>query len=298
MAYGGRRVRRTYGRRSFARTRRYRTTLRKFRGVTRQGFGKVNLRQKRLPRRQARKRFIRNVASKKKWDTMVSARSVISGDLTATVEIPNGTTMYLFCPTYRFLDREYSNDHTRNAQDVFYRGFKERFWVHQQDGFPLMHRRVVFWAQFNYVNARPHVVPRTDQPPTYYRSFTPLTDTNTISYIFQGDATLDYSPDVIFNANLDRRRVQVISDTRKNLNSQNDTGKMWQYSTWVGANRRLSYTDEESGGSELSDPWVAPSPWQSGNLYILDFFTHGFIGLAEGGPAQLTSQSVSYWHEA
>ena len=192
MAYARRRGLRTYVRRSYATRGQYRRSSRNFRS-SRRGFGKVNLRQKRLQENKQRKRYIRNVASKKKWDTMRSAGDVVSGDLDAQITLEDAVTIFLFCPNYRNLDRDVSNDHTRNAQDVYFRGFKEKFWV-QTSQIPLVHRRIVFWCQQVIDNARPHVVPVTNSPPTYYRSFTPIQGNSFLmQYLFQGTPDTDYS---------------------------------------------------------------------------------------------------------
>lgn len=267
-------------------------------GLKRRKFGYVNLRNKRLPRRQARKRYIRNVASKKKWDTMRSAGDVVSGDLDAQITLEDAVTIFLFCPNYRNLDRDVSNDHTRNAQDVYFRGFKEKFWV-QTSQVPLVHRRIVFWCQQVIDNARPHVVPVTNSPPTYYRSFTPIQGNSFLmQYLFQGTPDTDYSNLFWPTAKLDRRNCQVISDTTKITNPGNDTGTQKLYSTWVGVNRRMSYPDEERGSGEQSNPWAAPTPYGKGNIYVMDMFSQGFEPPPVGEAATFTTQSTVYWHEA
>lgn len=285
-------------RRSYATRGRYRRSSRNFRS-SRRGFGKVNLRQKRLPRRQARKRYIRNVASKKKWDTMRSVQAVQLADTDPQIVLDDGPLqVFLFCPNYRNLDRDISNDHTRNAQDVYFRGFKERFWV-QTSQIPLIHRRVVFWAQLVMEQARALVTFPTNAPPTYYRPFTDIRgDTVLMEYLFQGTAGTDWANQFPISAKLDRRHTRVISDTTKVTNPGNDTGTQKLYNTWVGVNRRISYADEEFGGGDTSNPWAAPSPWSPGNLYVMDIFSQGFQAPPEGEAATFTTQSTVYWHEA
>jgi len=296
MSYVKSHRRRTYARR----TTRHRRKISSWGRRRTRKFGSVSLRLKRLPRRQARKRYIRNVASKKKWDTMRSAGSVIAGNLDTQITLTNATTIFLFCPNYRFLSRSWSNDHTRNAQDIFFRGFKEKFWVLTRN-VPLIHRRVVFWAQIVPTRARATVVPnaQADAPPTYYRNFTEIQDdSDLMNYLFQGEAGLEYENLYWLSAKLDRRRTLVISDTTKKFNPGNETGMQKLYSTWIGINRRLSYPDEESGSAEFSDPWVAPSPWSKGNLFVMDMFSQGFDPPSAGDEATFCTQSTVYWHEA
>lgn len=231
---------------------------------------------------------------------MRSAGSVIAGNLDTQITLTNATTIFLFCPNYRFLSRSWSNDHTRNAQDIFFRGFKEKFWVLTRN-VPLIHRRVVFWAQIVPLQARASVVPnaQADAPPTYYRNFTEIQgDSDLMNYLFQGEAGLEYENLYWLSAKLDRRRTLVISDTTKRFNPGNETGMQKLYSTWIGINRRLSYPDEESGSAEFSDPWVAPSPWSKGNLFVMDMFSQGFDPPSAGDEATFCTQSTVYWHEA
>lgn len=288
------------GRRRYAGMRgRSRRSSRNFRS-TRRGFGRVNLRQKRLPRRQARKRFIRNVASKKKWDTMRSVQAVQDADRDPLIVLDDGPTqVFLFCPNYRNLDRDVSNDHTRNAQDVYYRGFSETFWV-QTGSTPLVHRRIVFWAQQIIEQARALITFEPNAPPTYYRPFTDIRgDSLLMEYLFQGTTPADWQGQFPLSAKLDRRHCRVISDTRKITNPGNETGTQKLYKTWVGVNRRLSYADDENGAGETSSPWTGPIPFNPGNLYVMDIFTQGFTGPTVGDvPARFTTQATSYWHEA
>lgn len=230
---------------------------------------------------------------------MKSVRDLNLGQGSAETEIllQSATSVFLFCPNFRNLDRDVSNNHTRNQSDIFLRGFKERFWV-QTGATPLIHRRVVFWAQITPASARPLIEPATNSPPTYYRPFTEIQgDSQLMEYLFQGDAGTEYESLYWPAARLDRRKVMVISDTTKTTNPGNDTGTQKLYSTWVGVNRRLRYPDEEIGSGEISEPWAAPSPWQRGNLFIMDIFTQGFQPPAVGESASFCTQSTVYWHE-
>lgn len=230
---------------------------------------------------------------------MRSVQAVQEADTDPQIVLDDGPLqVFLFCPNYRNLDRDISNDHTRNAQDVYFRGFKERFWV-QTSQIPLIHRRVVFWAQLVMEQARALVTFPTNAPPTYYRPFTDIRgDTVLMEYLFQGTAGTDWANQFPISAKLDRRHTRVISDTTKVTNPGNDTGTQKLYNTWVGVNRRISYADEEFGGGDTSNPWAAPSPWSPGNLYVMDIFSQGFQAPPEGEAATFTTQSTVYWHEA
>lgn len=298
MAFARRWGRRVSARRRYAGTRgRYRRSSRNFRSG-RHGFGKVNVRQKRLPRRQARKRFIKRVASKKKWDTMKSVRDLNDPpDGFSDILLQTATSVFLFCPNFRNLDRDVSNDHTRNTSDIFFRGFAEKFWV-QTGPVPLVHRRICFWAQITPAAARPLIQPATNSPPTYSRPFTEIQDDSVLmEYLFQGNAGVDYAATTWPGSKLDRRRCRIISDTTKITNPGNDTATQKLYSTWCGVNRNMRYADEELGSGEISEPWAAPSPYNPGNLFIMDIFTQGFQNPPAGEGARFTTQSTVYWHE-
>lgn len=229
---------------------------------------------------------------------MRSVQDVQLGDLDPLIELVDNTYIFLFCPNYRDLDRDVSNDHTRNAQDVFFRGFAERFWV-QTGGSPLVHRRIVFWAQQVIEQARPLLTFPPNAPPQYSRPFTDIKGESLLmEYLFQGTSNVDYATDYWPAAKLDRRHTRVISDTTKTTNPGNDTATQKLYKTWIGVNRRLSYQDEESGGGETSSPWAAPSPWNPGNLYVMDIFTQGMGARSAAVGAQFSTQGTVYWHEA
>lgn len=229
---------------------------------------------------------------------MRSVQDVQLAQLDPLITLDEATKIFLFCPNYRNIDRDVSNDHTRNSQDIYFRGFKERFWV-QTGNVPLIHRRVVFWVQQVIEQARPLITFPTNENPTYSRPFTNITGQSLLmEYLFQGTAGIDYANNFWPTAKLDRRNTRVISDTTKITNPGNDTGTQKLYSTWVGVNRRLSYMDEERGGAEQSSPWAAPSPWTPGNLYIMDIFTQGFEDPPETEYARFSTQATVYWHEA
>ena len=54
---------------------------------------------------------------------MRSAGDVVSGDLDAQITLEDAVTIFLFCPNYRNLDEDVSNDHTKECTGCVFQGF-------------------------------------------------------------------------------------------------------------------------------------------------------------------------------
>ncbi|QXF14486.1 capsid protein [Porcine genomovirus-3] len=293
-----RRTGRSYRRRGNARTSRGRTS----------GRGGYNRRRYTGRRRKMTSRRVRDIASRKKYDTIFGATT---NDVQSTgqANIFAGTNYFMWCPTWRQRRTASTDEHVRANQEVFMRGIKDRIMVSAT--FSLIHRRVCFWSHRRIDDARPFVFDNPDviDAPSYQRrnlvALYPNLDEEIFEYLFKGTVGFDYSENSRWDTPLDNKRVKVVYDKQYTITPNYAApdgaqfGKTLTRKLWHPINRKVLYDDDEEGADVNGSGWSAQTPESLGNYYVLDIFSTGQY--IEGSTDQVGTympESTTYWHEA
>ena len=242
------------------------------------------------------KRIIKDVASIKKQDTLLSSAN--GTPLTTPITLSSQVNFYLWSPTYRdrLKDVEASS---RNSTRCYFRGVKER-WDVRVDTAGWVHRRVVFWAFLTPSESIPFSTGSVaNNNIMYYRPFRlidPSASAGLLEYLFKGTEGVDYEGSLAYNIKMDNRRLRIVSDRSRTMNAGNDSSKLNQYTMWTEINKDIVYDEEESGGTSVTSPWSVVGPNSPGNLFFFDIiYTQP---LASGGATiTFNTQTTVYWHE-
>lgn len=293
-----RRTGRSYRRRGNARTSRGRTS----------GRGGYNRRRYTGRRRKMTTRRVRDIASRKKHDTIFGATQNDVQSL-GRVNLFSGTNYFMWCPTWRQRRTASTDEHVRANQEVFMRGIKDRIMVSAT--FSLIHRRVCFWSHRRIDDARPFVMENPDviDAPPYQRrnlvALYPNLDEEIFEYLFKGTVGFDYSENSRWDTPLDNKRVKVVYDKQYTITPNYAApdgaqfGKTLTRKLWHPINRKVLYDDDEEGADVNGSGWSAQTPESLGNYYVFDIFSTGQA--VEGSTDQVGSfmpESTTYWHEA
>lgn len=293
-----RRTGRSYRRRGNARTSRGRTS----------GRGGYNRRRFTGRRRKMTSRRVRDIASRKKYDTIFGATS---NDVQSTgqANIFAGTNYFMWCPTWRQRRTASTDEHVRANQEVFMRGIKDRIMVSAT--FSLIHRRVCFWSHRRIDDARPFVFDNPDviDAPSYQRrnlvALYPNLDEEIFEYLFKGTVGFDYSENSRWDTPLDNKRVKVVYDKQYTITPNYAApdgaqfGKTLTRKLWHPINRKVLYDDDEEGADVNGSGWSAQTPESLGNYYVLDIFSTGqYIEGSNDQVGTYMPESTTYWHEA
>lgn len=293
-----RRTGRSYRRRGNARTSRGRTS----------GRGGYNRRRYTGRRRKMTSRRVRDIASRKKYDTIFGATS---NDVQSTgqANIFAGTNYFMWCPTWCQRRTASTDEHVRANQEVFMRGIKDRIMVSAT--FSLIHRRVCFWSHRRIDDARPFVFDNPDviDAPSYQRrnlvALYPNLDEEIFEYLFKGTVGFDYSENSRWDTPLDNKRVKVVYDKQYTITPNYAApdgaqfGKTLTRKLWHPINRKVLYDDDEEGADVNGSGWSAQTPESLGNYYVLDIFSTGqYIEGSNDQVGTYMPESTTYWHEA
>lgn len=293
-----RRTGRSYRRRGSARTSRGRTS----------GRGGYNRRRYTGRRRKMTSRRVRDIASRKKYDTIFGATT---NDVQSTgqANIFAGTNYFMWCPTWRQRRTASTDEHVRANQEVFMRGIKDRIMVSAT--FSLIHRRVCFWSHRRIDDARPFVFDNPDviDAPSYQRrnlvALYPNLDEEIFEYLFKGTVGFDYSENSRWDTPLDNKRVKVVYDKQYTITPNYAApdgaqfGKTLTRKLWHPINRKVLYDDDEEGADVNGSGWSAQTPESLGNYYVLDIFSTGqYIEGSNDQVGTYMPESTTYWHEA
>jgi len=249
------------------------------------------------------KRRILNVSSKKKRDTMIWANATSGAGqyrhkLSATGGSLNAYSVYVWCPTYR-IGKGSNAESIRNAKTVFYRGLSEKMTVTASTSTPWKWRRIVFVTKALY-DFIPNLVSDIETSAGWSRAMVNLSGDSATpvrnqleGFLFEGSGGQDWwSP---FTAKVDRKRVTLLYDKTRMLQSGNDVAHYHSHKQWIPINKNLVYDDAEVGSDESSFKYSVTSKMGFGDVYILDLFE-----CASGNSADLLQfepQATTYWHE-
>lgn len=296
--YSRRRTGRSYRRRGNTRSSRRQTW----------GRGGYNRRRYGARRRRMTSRRVRDIASRKKYDTIFGATSN-EPSATGQATLVAGTNYYLWCPTWRQRRPSSTDEHVRANQEVYMRGIKDRVMVSAT--FSLVHRRVCFWSHRRIEDARPFVMENPDviDAPPYQRrnlvALYPNLDEELFEYLFKGTVGFDYSENSRWDTPLDNKRLKVVYDHQYTItpnyapNEGAQFGKTLTRKFWHPINRKIMYDDDEEGADVSGSGWSANTPESLGNYYVLDIFSTGqWIEGSTDTVGTFMPESTTYWHEA
>lgn len=296
-----------FGRRRTGRSYRRRGNTRSTRKTS--GRGGYNRRRYRGRRPRMSSRRVRDIASRKKYDTVFGATS---NDVqsTGSVSLKTGNNYFLWTPSWRQRRTASTDEHVRANQDVYMRGVRDRVMVAASLSFT--HRRVCFWSHRRIDEARPYVFENPDviDAPSYQRrpltALYPNIDEELFEYLFKGTVGLDYSENSRWDTPLDNKRLKVVFDKQYAVNpnyAPADTstafGKMVTRKFWHPINRKILYDDDEEGADVNGSGWSSNTPESLGNYYIFDIFSSGQE--IEGSTQNMGTympETTTYWHEA
>lgn len=257
---------------------------------------------RRYRRRPLRSRAVRNIASAKKYDTMLGSTGESEPPLPDSFPIYAGSNYMLWCPTYRPHDEE-SGPHHRNAWRVFWRGVRERILL--SVSFEVIHRRVCFWSYRRHDEGAPILNPETSSWRRPLRRISPIDDPEIFEQLWKGTLDEDYSENNRWNAPLDNRRYTIVYDKSYTINPNYDVGensafgKSRSRKMWHPLNCTLMYDQDEAGIGDLDSAWAALAPATGANFYILDIFSTG-QDLGDDTSQRVgtfTTTANVYWHE-
>lgn len=204
----------------------------------------------------------------------------------------------------------------RTSINCYIRGISENLHMETNSSTTWKWRRIVFTCQGTYGVLFPQIVSGAvdGQPYVYgetatqgfvrmWRNYAELiTNKNFLtSFLFRGAEALDWTD--IWTARVDTRRVKVLYDSRRVIQSQSATGVVKSYKLWHQCNKNLKYADDEQGTIEAGGPGFLGSPYSvispsgtMGDLMIYDYFRPAEIATSSDS-LTLSSTSEFYWHE-
>jgi len=272
-------------------------------GRRRRFVSRAPFRRKRVMRRVTRpisRRRVLRVASRKKSDAMIMTSGSPPAIAPLTTAIVNRS---LFSPTAR---AQYSgvvgNDHNREAQETFARGYREQIIFKVNSSAEWYWRRIVFTFKGDvYIgNGTAADQPFADVGASgmtrYFNTLSAGASTALTGVLYQGTVNIDWADEK--TAKIDRNRVRILHDEshyfRPEVNSQ---GHEHRFKRWYPLNARLVYNDEESGKGDTQNYVSTQGPRSLGDVYIYDIISPE---IASGGLVDNITVSVQgeyYWHE-
>ena len=253
-------------------------------------------------KRRLTSRRVRNIASAKKYDTMLGSSGTNEPPIPDNFPIFAGSNYMLWNATYRPHDVE-SGPHHRNSWRVFWRGVRERILL--SVSFEVIHRRVCFWSYRRHEEGNPIYDQATNLWRRPLRRITPIDDPDIFEQLWKGTLDEDYSENNRWNAPIDNRRYKIVYDRSYTINPNYDVGegsafgKSRSRKMWHPMNATIMYDEDEAGINDLDSPWAAFNPDYCGNFYILDIFSTG-QDLGDDTSQRVgtfTTTANVYWHE-
>jgi len=237
--------------------------------------------------------------------TVSSGPLRITGNTTSSYH--PGVHMTLQVPSYRWLNpNNAAYLALRTDTRPYIRGLAEQYELVPDDASVWVHRRIVFASKSRFVEA---IMANIGAQPASgdaqsYRVFRDMSGTTTGNYttlqtqlydiVFRGIDTVDWRNP--FLAKVDTARVDLLSDVKYQIASQNDVGRTRYKKFWTPINKTIQYDDEENGLSVSPSAMSVMDKRGMGNIFVLDMFE---CINAQDDATQLTvnSQQTLYWHE-
>lgn len=232
-----------------------------------------------------------------------------------TVNGATGTQVCIFMPTAMDLDTNtggntVANQAIRTATTCYIKGFAEKLRIQTSSQLPWFWRRIVFRAK----NSQFYAYSTADTPistigPAYVEVTTSgmqrlwmnqtinganQTLANIEGVLFKGAFTVDW--DDRLTAQIDTRRVDLMSDRTTTIRSGNAAGGLKSVKHYIPYNHNLVYDDDETGKEEVSRYNSVNDKQGNGDLLIYDIFQPG-AGATTADLLQVVGTASLYWHE-
>lgn len=254
-------------------------------------------------------RRILNLTSRKKRDNMPPTSIQDDPTMIDTPGVPktlSGGSIYgfLFSPSARNHSwTEGSDTYARQRTDTFCKGYAERITFETSSAANWLWRRIVFATKDDFYQAFPNATLELNAGTEgYVRTMWNFLGADASAdparnaleeMLFQGTSGNDWNDR--FVAKVDTRRVTVMQDFTRRLQSNNARGVYHHVKTWVPVNKRLVYDEDENADSKEQSVWSTRGKLGIGNLFIYDAII--CAGGTEDDELEFNPQGTYYWHE-
>lgn len=300
---------------------------------TQRGFGyrrrrmrrrRYGYKKKRTYRKKTFRRFkrrVRSIASNKLRDNMVHL-VVNEDDTTGAPGVPKtmlggALTAFAFCPSARSAKwTEGESEYSRQKTNTFAKGYLDKVTLQTNSGGNWRWRRIVFQGHCGGIplafgdtagGASNGRLARATGGEGYVRTaydFSANTPAyqELFRYLFQGTQSIDWFD--IFNATINKRRVRLISDKIRNIQSGNGGPHWGGARDYFPINRQIVYRQKESGnektGNTVSEfdsnsTWFSQDEAGGGDVYVVDLFA--CASGVDSDTMDFLSHGTYYWHE-
>lgn len=195
---------------------------------------------------------------------------------------------------------------TRTASNCYIRGLRERITIETHGAAAWKWRRIVF-ATFGSDLFRDDAL-NVHLPWTFGTNGvsrlvadmnTGDTATNTIrdkilSALFRGVEGVDWYSTL--TAPTDKRRLKILSDRVRTINSGNNFGCMRDFRIWLPINKYILYDDDQQGGRQVMNVQSALDTKSLGDVYVLDIFEPTKQS-SDQDWLDFLPEARLYWHE-
>lgn len=209
----------------------------------------------------------------------------------------------LFCPTARRLGQNIIGESTRQRQDTYSVGYKERVEVNILGGGVWKWRRVVFtfkgtalWDQLTWTVPYLNQSTDPDECDMVRVIGQPATDqANHIrEMLWDGHEGIDWSSE--FTAKVDTSRVTPLYDRTFTFNPRNESGYSRTFKFWHRTGKNLIYNEDEGDNGHGSYTSTMGKPGM-GDLYVYDIMYLAVPAAAGNAACTWNPEGTYYWHE-
>lgn len=256
-----------------------------------------------MMRRTSTRRLL-NITSTKKRDNQMptvftyNGGSPSAGGLAIPGNIP---ATLLFSPTTRDRDPlgNSTSESLRTNDRCYYRGFKERVMINTTTAASWRWRRIVFACK-GITSRIPGLRGNYETNAGWPRALVNLSGdpAGTLrngleELLFEGQAGIDWL--TTYTAKVDTKRVTLMYDKTRVINSGNQLGKFATYNMWHPINKNVVYDNDEQGEGKTNSAISTTSREGLGDVFVVDLFS-----CATGNAADALGfepECTTYWHE-
>jgi len=244
-------------------------------------------------------RRILTITSHKKRDTM------IHDDTTGTPQRPSSflpaqTNIMPFIATARDIDPTGTEDYSRQSQNVYMKGFSDKFIINTNDASPWEFRYVAFRYKGPFIL-------QGAAPGTYFYNQNSSGGYNRVAGVYQDSSVLNLITEMFKGtrgtdwlnyqqATLDTARITPVLDKKFGIRSGNEHGTFLRKSMWVPYNANLTYAGDEVGDKVASQALSTNGNRGKGDLYIV-IFANVAGSFNQDSRANILFDSTLYWSE-
>lgn len=293
-------------------TRKRRTTRSSRRATS--TYKRITKRKRTSIKRPSRK-YLLNVTSKKKRDTMLchtnvsTASQVGSPNYSANGAVITGgrTAIFTWAATARGFTTgsgHFADDielASRARSNVYMRGLKERIKIVTNDGVPWLWRRICFTTRDARLRASTSGASTTFLPALTTTSTGYVRLVNQVSagvaqddLLWKGTYGRDWND--FITAPVDNRRLDIKYDKTITIRAGNADGSTREYNRWHPMNSMLYYDDEERGDEVQESLWSVTDKRGMGDFYVVDVI-QSRDGASNSSQLVFRPDATLYWHE-